>query len=139
MLETKANQRLREANQIDVLFDELPIEPGNRVVLAIGIVVAALSPPAFVAGKEHRHALAEQQRGENVANLAVSQAFDFFASGGPFEAVVAAVVVIVAVAIAFAVGLVVLVVVADQIAQRKTIVRGDEVDAVTRLTAAGLV
>ena len=39
------------------------------VVLAIGVVVALLRAAAFVAEEEHRHALAEQQRRQHVANL----------------------------------------------------------------------
>ena len=40
------------------------------VVLAIGVVVALLRAAAFVAEKDHRHALTEQERGHEVLNLA---------------------------------------------------------------------
>ena len=36
--------------------DVLPVEPGNFVVLTIGIVVAALCPPDLIASQQHRHA-----------------------------------------------------------------------------------
>ena len=49
--------------------------------------------------------------------------------GRAFRAVIPGVIIVVAVAIVFAVGFVVFVVVADEIVERESVVRGDEVDA----------
>ena len=48
---------------------QVPIEPGDFVVLAIGVVVALLGVADFVAGHEHRHPLREEQRGQEVSLL----------------------------------------------------------------------
>ena len=48
-----------EAVKIRVLFDQRPIEPGNLIVLAEGIVVSALGAPHFVSHQQHRRARRE--------------------------------------------------------------------------------
>ena len=52
---------------------QLPVEPGQLVVLAVGVVVAVLRVAQLVAAAEHRHALREQQRGHEVALLPLAQ------------------------------------------------------------------
>ena len=41
----------------------VPVEPRDLVVLAVGVVVAALGAAELVAAEQHRHALRQQQRG----------------------------------------------------------------------------
>src|SRR5262249_61774323 len=55
---------------------ELPVEPGELVVLAVGVVVAALRAPELVAAAEHRHALRQRQRRDEVALLPLAQLLD---------------------------------------------------------------
>jgi hypothetical protein len=83
----------------------------------------------LIAAGEHGHALREHERGEEVAHLALAQVVDLGIVGGAFRAHVPTVVVVGAVGVVVAVGLVVLVVVADEVAEREAVVRGDEVDA----------
>ena len=45
----------------------VPVDPAGVVVLRIGVVVALLAVAQLVAGKDHRRALAEQQRRQHVA------------------------------------------------------------------------
>src|SRR5690606_32575346 len=59
LLAAEVDQRLAESQQVLVPFDQTPVEPRYLVVLAVGIVVAALSASALVTGQQHRHALAE--------------------------------------------------------------------------------
>ena len=112
-----------------------PVEPGDLVVLAIGVVVAApgcgrirrrpaasarpatatASPAARAAGvRRSRGLLGRRSRPRRRSSS------DWLCR---------------AVAVVFAVGLVVLVVVADEVAQRETVVRGDEIDAGLRRAA----
>ena len=44
-----------EAMHIGVLRHQGPVEPARLVVLAVGVVVAALGAPHFVAHENHRH------------------------------------------------------------------------------------
>src|SRR5262249_37931145 len=98
-----------------LVVDRLPVEPADRVVLAIGVVVAVLAAAELVAGKQHRRAVGEQQGAEEVAFLPFAGRDDARVVGRTFLAVVEAAVVGMAVAILLAVRLVVLVVVGDQI------------------------
>ncbi len=112
-----------------------PVEPGDLVVLAVGVVVAALRAADLVAAEQHRHALRQQQRGQQVALLACPQREHLGVVGRSLDAAVPRAVVVLAVAVVLAVGLVVLLVVGDEVAQREAVVRGDEVDAGRRAPA----
>src|SRR5687767_15171448 len=115
---------------------ETPIHPRDLVVLAIGVVVAALRAPHLVAGEEHGHSLRKEQRRKEVAFLPLAQRDDAFVVGFPLHAVVPGIVVVGAIAVVLAVGLVVLGVVADEIVERETVVGSDEVDGVCLGTLA---
>ncbi len=120
----------------EVGVDVLPVEPGDLVVLAVGVVVAALGAAELVAAEQHRHALGEQQGGHQVAALTRPQRHDVGVVGGTLDAVVPRAVVRLAVVAVLAVGLVVLVVVRHEVVQREAVVGGDEVDR--RRRAAGV-
>ncbi len=117
-----------EAEQFGVVVDLVPVEPGQFVVLAVGVVVALLGPADLVAGEQHRDALAGEEDGEGVLHLPGAQLVDRGVVGGALGAAVPAVVVVGAVVVALAVGLVVLVVVGDQVGEGEAVVRGQEVD-----------
>src|SRR5205823_11915295 len=119
------------------LVDVLPVVPGELVVLAVGIVVALLGAADLVAAVDHRDALREEQRGEEVPLLAGAERVDGVVVGRPFGAAVPGAVVALAVLVVLAVRRVVLRVVGDQVAEREAVVGGDEVDARVR-AAAGL-
>src|ERR1700682_1679571 len=121
-----------------MLFNQGPVEPVDLVILAIGVIVAALCAPHLVAGHEHGNALREHQHSREVFHLAIAQLFDVGITRLPLLAAVPAQVLVDAVAIALAVGLVVLVVEGDQVVEREAVVRGDEIDAVDGQPPAGL-
>ena len=121
------------------LVDVVPVHPGDLGVLGVGVVVALLGAAGLVAVQQHRDALAEQQRGEEVPLLPRAQPEDLGVVGRPLDAVVPGAVVALAVLAVLAVGVVVLVVVGDQVAQREAVVGGDEVDARDRAASRGLV
>jgi hypothetical protein len=61
----KGDHAAREREQLRIRA--VPVEPRELVVLAPGVVVAALRAPDLVAAEQHRDALREQQRREEVA------------------------------------------------------------------------
>ena len=132
----EADEPLREGQQAAVLV--VPVEPRDVVVLAVGVVVAALGAADLVAAEHHRHTLAEQQRRHQVPLLALAQRDDRRVVRLALGAVVPGLVVVGAVLVALAVRLVVLAAVADEVPQREAVVRGDEVDAGLRLAAIAL-
>ena len=106
-----------------------PVEPGDLVVLAIGVVVALLGAAQLVAAQQHREPEGEQQGGEDRAGLARAQGQHGGVAGRALRAAVPGAVVAGPVAVGFAVGLVVLVVVGDQVARVKpscTVIRFTE-------------
>jgi hypothetical protein len=129
----------RELEQRGALLLEAPVEPAELVVLAVGVVVAALRAAHLVAHEQHRHALREKQRREQVALLPLAELQDLRIVGLAFGAAVPRAVVALAVAVLFAVHLVVLLVVRDEIAEREAVVRGHEVHARDRPPRVGAV
>ena len=70
--------------------DLRPVDPADLVVLAVGVVVAVLRAPDFVAGQDHRHAAREHQDGDEVPDLPVAQGFDGGIVGRALDAAVPA-------------------------------------------------
>ena len=62
---------------------ELPVDPAELVVLAVGVVVAVLGAADLVAGHQHRHAVGEEQRREEVARCRSRSAFTAGSSVSP--------------------------------------------------------
>ncbi len=116
-----------------------PVEPADLVVLAVGVVVAALAAAHLIAPEDHRHALAEQHRRQHVLLLSQTQGQDVGIVGRALSPVVVGPVVIRPVVALFTVGLVVLLVVADEVGQGEPVVGGHEVDARHRTAGVGLV
>ncbi len=126
-----------EREQVDV--DLRPVDPGDLVVLAVAVVVAALGASQLVAVADHRHALRDEHRGDEVALLLCAQRQHLRVVGRALDAAVPRAVVALAVVVVVLVVLVVLLVVGDEVAQREPVVRGDEVDARDRTPTGGLV
>src|SRR6201996_4484822 len=131
--------RAGEGGQVAELLGPFPVHPGDRVVLAVGVVVAALGAADLVPAQQHGHALGQQQRADQVAPLAGPQVVDGRVVGRALGPAVPGPVVVGAVPVVLAVGLVVLVVVGDQVVDGEAVVRGDEVDRRGRAPAVVLV
>ncbi len=116
-----------------------PTQPRQLVVLAPRVVVAVLRAAELVAPQDHRHALRQEQRGQEVALLAPAQGEDLRIVGRPFDAAVPRPVVVGPVLVALLIGLVVLLVVGDEVAQGEAVVGGDEVDRRERVAPVPLI
>ena len=139
MLVPERDQPAREVEQPLAGLVDLPVEPGDLVVLAPGVVAAALRAAHLVAAEQHRRALGEDQRGEEVAALALAGGHDGGVVGRPLDAHVPGAVVVRPVLVVLEVGLVVLLVVGDEVVEREAVVGGDEVDRRERVAAVALV
>src|SRR5258708_22046042 len=109
MLAAKLDQPTRELDQLGVRVH--PIDPRNRIVLAIRIVVAALGTSELVAGENHRYPLRQYQRREEVAFLPIANRANRRIVGWTFDAAIPRAVVVISIAIPFLVRLVVFLVV----------------------------
>src|SRR5262245_9950769 len=116
--------------------DLFPIGPRDLIVLAIGVVVAALCPPDLVTGLQHRNAQRQKQCGKQIALLAVAKTDYGRIRGRALDPAIPAEIGIASVAIVLAIGFIVLFVVADQVLQSETIMRGNKIDAGPRTPAA---
>src|ERR1700681_2029362 len=139
MFFTQFDELCDEIQKIALLLSALPVMPAQLIILAIGIVIAELSACDLVAAADHWHALGEQKRCQKVPNLATTRPEYSRILGWSFSPHVPGVVVVGPVLIVFPICDVVLVVVAHQVMQGKTVMRGDEVDGGIRLAAVVLV
>src|ERR1700753_2252841 len=57
IIPAQLDERLGKGQKLVRLVIEIPGEPGDIVILAIGVVVALLGPAQFVAAEQHRRAL----------------------------------------------------------------------------------
>ena len=128
MLRAQLDQALRERELPLRAPVEPPVDPRDLVVLAVGVVVPALGAGDLVAAEQHRHALREEERREEVPQLPLAERVDRRIVGLALDAVVPAAVVVVPVLVRLEIRLVVLLVVGDEVAEREAVVRGDEVD-----------
>src|SRR5262249_26458276 len=120
---------------VTIALQTFPADPAGLVVLAIGVVVAALRVADLIAGEKQRRALRQQEAGQLVFAQASAQRDDGRIVARALVAAIVAVIVVGAVAIVFAVGLVVLLVVAEQVGKGESIVDGDVIDAGMGLAA----
>src|ERR671914_736992 len=68
-----ANETPRELQELALRRREVPIRPGDLVVLTVGVVVAALRPSDFVSSADHGDALGQQQRSHQVSLLPLAK------------------------------------------------------------------
>src|SRR5262249_48543537 len=124
-----------ELDEVVILCGQIPVEPANRVVLTISVVIATLSPGELVAAEQHRRAGRKEQRTRVV--LHELQPEREHAGVGRFAlgAAVPGVVVVSSVVFVLAVRLVVLAVVRNKIVERESVMASDEVKAVIRRAA----
>ena len=136
MLLTQSNDVADENLELALPRLPHPVEPRDVVVLAVGVVVAILCSAELIPSQQHGYAGGEQKSGQEVAHLALTHCGDGRVVRGALEAVVVRPVVIGAVAIVLAIGVVVLAVVGDEIGNRESVMRGDEVDGRERASPA---
>src|SRR5690606_38282772 len=67
--QTQTDELAREREQLLILLVQRPVVPGELVILTVGIVVALLGTAGFIAREQHRHALREHERRQEVADL----------------------------------------------------------------------
>ena len=119
--------RTNSMSESPLLFD-LPVQPADVAVLAIGIVVALLCAAEFVAGQKHRACLERAAAWpESCGSGARRSSLISGSSVGPSATAVPRAVVGTAVLVVLTVRVVVLLIVRNGIVERKTVMCGDEV------------
>ena len=108
MMLSEFDHTLPEPVHIAILVDQIPVKPIDVIVLAVGVVVASLRTPHFIAGYKHGHPARKQKEGCKVLNLASAQRFDSGIGGFALHPAVPTQVVIDPIPVVFAVGLIML-------------------------------
>src|SRR5262245_66023985 len=111
---TQLRELADEIGHVVLAAERGPVDPAGLIILAIGVVVAALAVGAFVAGEQKRHALRQQQAGELIAAQPAPQREDVGIVRRSLGAAVGAQVVVGAVACGLGIGFVVIVLVAEE-------------------------
>ena len=115
-----------------------PVDEGNFVVLAIGVVVALLGAAELVAGREHRGAARQKQGGEQREEIAPAALADGGVAALALRAVVPGVILAEAVAIALAIRFIVLLGIAHDIGEAEAVMARKIVHAGRRWSEARL-
>ena len=140
MIAPQLDELLREIEQLLLLVVMLPLEParsrcpGNRRCCCRSASAPIRRPRSSIGTPWERKSVVRKFRRCRARSLLISGS-----SVGPSAPQFHELIVVVAVAVVFAVGFVVLVVVADEIVQGEAVVRGDEIDAGVRASAAVLI
>src|SRR5512138_631628 len=108
---------------------QVPVEPARIIVLAVRVIVAALTAADLIPHQKHGHTDREHAGCEKVFHLPVAQTLDSGIVRRALEPTVPASVVLPSIPVVLAVFLVVLTVIGDNVVKRKTIVARDEIDA----------
>ena len=122
------SEAAKEGTLVPAVSGRLPVHPGQLVILAVDVVVALLGAAHLVSVRQHGDALRQQERGQQVALLPGAQREHLRIVRLALDPAVPGPVTAVAVLVPFPVRVVVLVVVRDEVAQRESVVGGDQVD-----------
>ena len=141
---TECDEPGHRVDLLELSFSQIPVDPRDRIILAVGVVIAVLGTTKFVAAREHRRARGNEHRREDVALRARTQIRDRHVGQDrvgrhrvgvsgvdgqcALDAVVPRAVIVRTVAVVLQVRGVVLAVVSRQVRQREAIVCRHEVD-----------
>jgi hypothetical protein len=137
MLLAEGGQLGNELRQTGARLITLPFQPTDFIVLAIGIVVAALRAAAFVSRGQHRHTLGNKQSRQKIALLPAAHGVDLSIIGDPFCPAVPAIIILFSIPVIFTVCVIVSVLLAHEVGKREAIVGRDEVNTGMRCPARG--
>src|SRR4029077_5860608 len=104
-----------------------PVQPGNLIVLGIGIVVALLRAPEFITGRQHYGAARGEQGREQGADRARAPLENVGIVAGAFNAAIPGEILAMAVTIVFAIALVVALAIGDHVGKRESVMGRDEI------------
>jgi hypothetical protein len=139
MLLAEGNHQFEESQQPSVFLDQPPIDPTDRVILTIRIVIASLGASYFISGQDHGDAFREHENSEEILDLLLSQCLNCWIARLPLHTTIPTAIRIAAISIPFPVSFIVFVIIRYQIIQGKSIMAGDEIDTVYWLTLCLLV
>ena len=128
MLPAEADHIFTELIVLLVLLPVSPVQPGNLVILTVGIVIAKLGIQEFIPRNEHGRSTAAHQASKGILCKLVRELQHIFIFGIALYATVPASVVIGPVRIVPAVILIMLLIIGIEITKGKTVMAGDKIN-----------
>ena len=128
MILAVADHKFEEFEQIAVFFKQIPVQPGNFIVLAISVVVSGLRITEFIPGQKHWRSSAAHEYCAGIADHSETKGKDIRIRSIPFHSTVPAPVVVGTIRIIPAVCFIVLFIIGIKIIKGKTIVAGKEIN-----------
>ena len=116
------DQKTEVRMHVCVFSAHVPVQPGDEIILTIGIVIAKLRIAKLIAGQKHRCASAAHEHRDGIADHLPAQSTYLRVIAFAFGSAVPAPVVVAAVQIAPAVGLVVLLAVRIHVPEGEAVV-----------------
>ena len=139
MSPAKGDHSSREALDLFVLFEQVPVKPTHLVILAVGVVITALGPAKLIPAEQHGNPPRDKQGQQEILDQAVTHALDTGILAQPFHPAIVAVVGIGPITAELAIFVIVLLLVADQIIQCEAVMTSHEVEAACGSFARALV
>ncbi len=128
MAAPELDERAHEGKQLRI--GPRPIEPGQLIVLRIGVVVALLAAAELIAGREHERSARQEQARQQRAQVTRPRGLDGLIRAFAFGAVVPGEIVVGAVAIGLAIRVIVLASMGNEIAQGEAVMGRKEIHAI---------
>ena len=110
-----------------IFFQQRPVQPGNFIVLAVGVVVAKLRIAKFVSRQKHRRSAAAQQHRTGIFDHSFPKRFYSGVVGFSLVPTVPAPVIVTSIKISPSISLIMLLVIRIKIIQGKSIMAGQEI------------
>ena len=129
MLPSEANQHLPEIEYLLVLLPLAPVQPGDGIVLTIGIIIPLLGIPELISHKNQRCGLGQHQQTHGVFYLSDAKLLHSLPARPAFLPAVPAAVTVASVPVIFPIGFVMFMVIRNKVCQGKTIIIGQIMDA----------
>src|SRR5580658_8537451 len=88
----KGDHSPSESVDLFVLLQQAPVKPAHLVILAVGIVIAALGSAKLIATEQHGNASRDKQGQQEILDQTVAHALDAGILARPFHPAIVAVV-----------------------------------------------
>ena len=75
-LEAGRDEVFDKPMQVGVSRKEVPVEPTDLAVMAVGIIIASLSSPDLITHQDHRHPWGQKGDAQKILHLPVPELFD---------------------------------------------------------------
>ena len=126
------DQKTEVRMHVCVFSAHVPVQPGNEIILTIGIVIAKLRVAKLIAGQKHRRASAAHEHREGIADHLSAQSTYLRVIAFTFGSAVPAAVVIRTIGVVPAIAFIMFRVIRIQIIHGEAIMASDEVDRSAR-------